>query len=258
MSCEFINCGALRARLDEATGQGVAVAILDSGIDGAHDAFADAAFHAWDVVDQRGGFAVVPNPDAVPQDTLGHGTMCAGIIHKIAPKATLHAVKLLDHATPNTPAKLVKCLEWAIDQKLDVVSMSLASVNASRNTMADLLQVVERAWYQGMLLVASTDNVQKRGLPGDFAAVIGVDFQHFEDFRSFNWFETRAVEMEAKGVYVEAPMPGNSWTKTTCTSIACPHVAGLLALLREIAPGLTPFQARTYLHALRANSNPTA
>ncbi len=253
MSCtEFIDCAALTARLDAATGEGVTVAILDSGIDGAHDAFANATFQAWDVVEQRGGFQVLPNTDEVPQDTLGHGTMCAGVIHQIAPKATLHAVKLLDHATPNTPNKLVSCLEWAIEQQIDVVSMSLASVNASRNTMAELLKVVERAWHQSMLLVASTDNVQKRGLPGDFAAVIGVDFQHFEDFRSFNWF-ARSVEMEAKGVYVEAPMPGNAWTKTTCTSIACPHVAGLLALMREVVPGLTPFQARTFLHALRAN-----
>jgi hypothetical protein len=59
--------------------------------------------------------------------------------------------------------------------------------------------------------------------------------------------------MEAKGVYVEAPFPGNQYIQTTCTSIACPHVTGLVARLLSSMPGLTSFQIKTLLLAARSN-----
>jgi subtilisin len=59
--------------------------------------------------------------------------------------------------------------------------------------------------------------------------------------------------MEAKGVYVVAPFPGNTYVSTTCTSIACPHVTGVVARLLSTMPGLTSFQVKTLLMAARSS-----
>ena len=247
---ELIDRKKVMELIEQGTGKGVRVGILDSGVDFTHPAIADAEHKSVEVREHQGEMVCLEAPG---NDVLGHGTMCAGVIHGIAPEAALYNLKILDETGNNSPAKVICGIQWAIAHDLHVLNLSLASVNMSRNTIVDMLYWVEKAYYKGMILIAATDNRQKRGFPGDYTAVIGVDFQHFPDFRSFNYYLGKAVELEAKGVYVEAPFPGNQYIKTTCTSIACPHVTGLAARLLSSLPGLTPFQMKTLLLAVRSN-----
>jgi subtilisin len=237
--------------IDQGTGKGVKVGILDSGVDFTHPAIAAAPHRSFEIRESQGGFVY---REASGTDVLGHGTMCAGVIHRIAPEADLYNIKTLDENGQNSPAKVICGIQCAIDNNLQVVNLSLVSLNMSRNTIVDMLYWVEQAYYKGIILVAATDNKQKRGFPGDYSSVIAVDFQHFPDFKTFNYYLGKAVEMEAKGVYVEAPFPGNRYIQTTCTSIACPHVTGLVARLLSSMPGITPFQVKTLLLAARSNS----
>lgn len=251
---QLIDRNKVMELIAQGTGKGVKVGILDSGVDFTHPAIADAAHQSFEVREYQGGFV---SREAPGTDVLGHGTMCAGVIHSIAPEAELYNIKTLDEAGQNSPAKVICGIQCAIDNDLHVLNLSLVSVNMSRNTIVDMLYWVDKAYYKGMILVAATDNRQKRGFPGDYASVIAVDFQHFPDFRSFNYYLGKAVEIEAKGVYVDAPLPGNQYIKTTCTSIACPHVTGLVARLLSSMPGLTPFQMKTLLLAARSNGQET-
>ena len=236
--------------IDQGKGKGVKVGILDSGVDFTHSALAGCVHRSFEVRESRGNLVALEGPGT---DVLGHGTMCAGVIHRIAPEAELYNIKTLDERGQNSPAKVICGLQCAIAQGLHVLNLSLVSLNMSRNTIVDMLYWVEKAYYNGMILVAATDNRQKRGFPGDYSSVIAVDFQHFQDFRSFNYYPGKSVEMEAKGVYVEAPFPGNSFVSTTCTSIACPHVTGVVARLLSSMPGLASFQVKTLLMAARSN-----
>lgn len=236
--------------IERGTGKGVKVGILDSGVDFTHSALADSTHRSFEVRESQGNFTAVEAPGT---DVLGHGTMCAGVIHGIAPEAVLYNIKTLDERGQNSPAKVICGIQCAIAQGLHVLNLSLVSLNMSRNTIVDMLYWVEKAYYNGMILVAATDNKQKRGFPGDYSSVIAVDFQHFPDFRSFNYYLGKPVEMEAKGVYVEAPFPGNIYVSTTCTSIACPHVTGVVARLLSSMPGLTSFQVKTLLMAARSS-----
>jgi subtilisin family serine protease len=247
---QVINREKILELIDGGSGKGVKVGILDSGIDFTHPAIADAVHRSFEVREFQGGFIAREGPGT---DVLGHGTMCAGIIHEIAPEAELVNIKTLDERGQNSPGKVIRGLELAIAQGLHVLNLSLVSLNMTRNTIVDMLYWVEKAYYNGITLVAATDNKQKRGFPGDYSSVIAVDFQHFPDFRSFNYYLGKTVELEAKGVYVQAPFPGNTYISTTCTSIACPHVTGLVARLLSSMPGLTPFQVKTFLMAARAN-----
>lgn len=247
---QLIDRNKVMELIDRGTGKGVRVGIVDSGVDFTHPAIADAEHQSFEIREHGGGFV---HEEAPGSDVLGHGTMCAGVIHGIAPEAKIVNIKALDESGLNSPAKVICAIQCAIANDLHILNLSLVSVNMSRNTIVDMLYWVEKAFYKGMILVAATDNRQKRGFPGDYTSVIGVDFQHFPDFRSFNYHLGKAVELEAKGVYVEAPFPGNQYIKTTCTSIACPHVSGLVARLLSSMPGLTPFQIKTLLMAIRSN-----
>ena len=236
--------------IERGTGKGVKVGILDSGVDFTHSALADSTHRSFEVRESQGNFTAVEAPGT---DVLGHGTMCAGVIHGIAPEAVLYNIKTLDERGQNSPAKVICGIQCAIAQGLHVLNLSLVSVNMSRNTIVDMLYWVEKAYYNGTILVAATDNKQKRGFPGDYSSVIAVDFQHFPDFKSFNYYPGKPVEMEAKGVYVVAPFPRNTYVSTTCTSIACPHVTGVVARFLSTMPGLTSFQVKTLLMAARSS-----
>lgn len=238
--------------IDQGTGKDVKVGILDSGVDFTHPAIAAAAHKSFEIRESQGNFVAREGPGT---DVLGHGTMCAGVIHEIAPNAELYNIKTLDERGQNSPAKVICGIQCAIAQGLKVLNLSLVSVNMSRNTIVDMLYWVEKAYYSGITLIAATDNKQKRGFPGDYSSVIAVDFQHFPDYKTFNYYLGKPVEIEAKGVYVQAPFPGNTYISTTCTSIACPHVTGLVARLLSSMPELTPFQIKTLLMAARANGD---
>ena len=88
------------------------------------------------------------------------------MIHKIAPEAELYNIKTLDERGQNSPAKVICGIECAIAQGLHVLNLSLVSLNMSRNTIVDMLYWVEKAYYNGMILVAATDNKQKPGVSG--------------------------------------------------------------------------------------------
>jgi hypothetical protein len=245
---DLIDRAKVLELLERGTGKGVRVGILDSGVDFSHPAFDQVEHRSFEVT-ERGGTYVVEETSGA--DYIGHGTMCAGVIHEIAPEAELYNIKILDENGNNSPSKVMSGIQCAIAKELHILNLSLVSVNMSKNTIADMLSCVERAYYKGIILVAATDNRQKCGFPADYSSVIAVDFQHFPDFRQFNFKLGMATEIEAKGVYIKAPMPGNKYTITSCTSIACPHITGIAARLLSSIPNLTPFQLKTLLFELR-------
>jgi len=157
-----------------ATGRGVGVAVIDTGIDGAHPDFrgTDGA--------SRVTASVVINPDATtPGDSYGHGTHVAGIIAGdsgrraaddpmadryvgIAPDATLIAVKISDEDGNATVLDAIYGLQFAVDHKTDlgirVVNLSLSSTVAESARTDPLDAAVEAAWSNGLVVVAAAGN----------------------------------------------------------------------------------------------------
>ena len=118
------------------TGQGVVVAVIDSGVNYNH---LDLADHLWDGGDEypNHGYDFVNN-DNNPMDDHGHGTHCAGTLcgdgtagqqTGIAPDATLMCVKVLGSGGGGTTARICNGMQWAVEQGCDLMSMSLGSKN---------------------------------------------------------------------------------------------------------------------------------
>ncbi len=118
-------------------GQGVLVAVIDSGVNYNH---ADIADHLWDGGDDfpHHGWDFANNDDD-PMDDYGHGTHCAGIVcgdgtaglrTGAAPEATLMCIKCTDNEGHSTSVDMVKGMEFAVEHGCDVISMSMGVAQA--------------------------------------------------------------------------------------------------------------------------------
>jgi subtilisin family serine protease len=141
----------------------VRVAIIDSGVYAAHP-------HVQGVA---GGISLVRG--AEPGDYIdrnGHGTAVAAAIREKAPAADLFAVKIFDRALAASAGDLAAAIEWAAEQCVDVINLSLGTTNASH---AERLQAaVTTARKAGAATVAASDQAGLPSLPGSLEGVIAV------------------------------------------------------------------------------------
>lgn len=246
---DLVATSRLRDLVESGTGRGVRIGILDSGVASHLPQLNGRVLSNHEVVeDRRGGTRVIPLEHGV--DAIEHGTACAYIIHRHAPDAELHSVRVIGRSHLATTGKLLAALEFAVEQNWDILNLSLGT-EASYERISRL---ADRAHYRGQLWIAAKDNKRRRaGYPAGLASVVGVDMDHFENPLTFRYHNGRETEVEAAGVYVEAPTSSGGWQQFTGTSFACPQISGIAARLRQHLPGLTPFQFKAALSALRQN-----
>ncbi len=253
---EWINVDELRTRISTATGEGVVVAILDTGIDTKHPGIPSEAILKSVQIECSGRSTEVRELDtasltSAELDPVGHGTACAGIILQHAPAVKLLNVRVIGADATGTGDQFVAGMKWAISEaepRPDIVNLSLGTMH--RQFAAPLLDLVEQAYYQGTILVAAGPNIHGISFPSKFSSLIAVDNEAFDDPFEFQYHSSQPVEFSASGIYVRAPDSGGSYRLWTGTSFACPHVTAAVARLRSIDPSLTAFQIKTLLHAL--------
>ena len=234
------------------TGRGVKVAIIDSGVDNAHPAVGGAV-RGWvePVADAQGAITYNTAPH---EDVFGHGTACAGVIHRIAPEAELYSVRVLGAGLTGRAAIFAEGLRWAIDNGMQVVNLSLGTT--IRDYFYLLHELVDRAYYRGTVLVTAANNMPVPSAPSLYAAVVSVacyDGATEGDPLSFYCNPTPPVEFGAPGIDVRLAWLGGGYITGTGNSFAAPHMTGIVALLRSKHPHLTPFEAKTLLRALARN-----
>lgn len=246
-----IDQARLRDYLETGTGKGVKVGILDSGVASDLPELNGSVAGNYEVVERGHRKPSIVELDR-GEDVIEHGTACAYIIHQHAPAAELHSIRVIGRTHSATSQRLLAALEFAVEQEWDILNLSLGT----ESSYEQLARLADRAYYQGMLWIAAKDNKRNRvGYPAGLASVVGVDMDYFEDASAFRFYPGRVTEVEACGVYVNAPTPSGRWQQFTGTSFACPQVTGLAARLREHFPDLTPFQLKSALAALRENQD---
>ncbi|MEX2577690.1 MAG: S8 family serine peptidase [Verrucomicrobiales bacterium] len=242
----------LRSLLEEGTGKGVRVGILDSGIESRLPELQGAVVASYDVAERRGR-----GPEVVPMkrgdDLTGHGTACAYIVHQQAPDAEIYDLRVVGEGMDSTSEKLIAALSFAGREGWDILNLSLGTdQNYER-----LSRLADAAFYAGAIWVAARDGkLDRANFPASFPSVVGVDMDYFEDPTRFRFFPDNPIEVEASGVYVEAPSPDGGTHRFTGSSFACPQVAGIAARLRGHFPSMSAFQFRTALAALCENPPP--
>ncbi len=233
-----------------ADGEGVRVAVVDSGVDADHPLLGDCVDrHAGVAFSVVGGEVV--RSDGPHDDAFGHGTACAGIVHRLAPKARVTSVKVLGQGLRGKAGAFLAGLTWAVDEGFDVINLSLGT--RKRDWALAFHDVCDRAYFGNSFVVTAANNVQRRSFPSLYASVTSVACNLGDDPFRFHFNPEPPTEFLARGIDVEVAWLGGETIRTTGNSYAAPHIAGLAALIRSKHPGLRPFQVKTVLWATAAN-----
>lgn len=155
------------------TGRGVRIAIIDSGVHPDHPHI-DAARLAGGVTVAKDGTVAPPEEDegGVPLDRLGHGTAVTAAIQEKAPDAHCLSVRVFHDSLKTTAAALIVAIDWCVDQRVDLINLSLGSTNSAHRD--GFARAVERARAAGALLIAAREANDIACYPGALPQVVGV------------------------------------------------------------------------------------
>lgn len=241
---------ATRTDRSAATGAGIRVAVLDTGLDLGHP-----DFKGRDIV--TGSF--VEGQDV--QDGHGHGTHVIGTScgprqaesgpgYGIAFEASIYAGKVLGDDGSGSDSGILSGISWAISHGCSVVSMSLGAATTPGQPFSEAFErVAQRAMARGTLIIAAAGNESQRsagviapvGHPANCPSIMAVgaiDSQEaIADFSSATVDQIGQVDIVGPGVDVYSSWPGEErYRELSGTSMATPHVAGVAALLAQQTP----------------------
>jgi len=247
-------------------GDGTSVAVLDTGVDADHPDI-DLAENGWAYFDEDGN-----EVDAEPFDPDGHGTHVSGTVAGgaasglhigVAPETDLYNAKVLDNG--GTWAQIVAGMEWAVAQDVDVINMSLGVTGYFDN----MIEPVQNATEMGTIVVSSAGNSGSgtSGTPANVYEAFSVGasdssgdiagFSSGERIRTQDawmaWWLTEdwpinyyVPDVAAPGAGVLSAQPNGEYAFFSGTSMASPHTAGAVALLRSAVDGLSIDEIKSY------------
>ena len=145
-------------------GHGLRVAVIDSGVNLGHP----------HICARTTGVVLDPaTPGAPADDEVGHGTAVMAAIQEKAPAAEYFAIKLFGIALRTSTRLLIEALEWTIEQRMDLVNLSLGTPNPEYR--GELQRLVELAGCAGVVLLAARHTGTQPAYPGSLEGVISVD-----------------------------------------------------------------------------------
>jgi subtilisin family serine protease len=212
-------------------GEGVKVAILDSGFKNDHPEFSSLRKNTWSVFGN--------NQDMT--DTVGHGTHCAGIIGAqgermlgIAPACELLITKVYHQDQDLSVENVMAGIEWASAQGADIVSMSLAFSEDFPGL--DKLHSVIKKHAQKIIFVAAAGNFgeveeEVNQYPAAFPECISVGALSRQGNRYYRSNISRNLTLVAPGENILSTYVDPLYKELSDTSFATPLVSGVMALL---------------------------
>jgi subtilisin len=230
------------------TGAGVRVGVVDSGLEVSHPLLAGRVAQSVAVELEDGEPRVVPDDGA---DLYGHATACGGIILGMAPEVELVSIRVLGADLRGKGAAFAAGLEWAIEQGIQVLNLSLSS--KSELLLQVFHDLVDRAYFRGQILVSAANNVPAASYPSLFSSVFSVAAHGEPDPWRLYYNPAPPVEFGAWGVDVPMAWKDGGTTVATGNSFAAPHVAAMAALILSKHPGLRPFEVKAVLAAVADN-----
>jgi len=267
--------------------RGVVIAVIDTGVDYTHR---DLAANAWrnpgeiagDGIDNDGNGFVddvfgwdFANRDADPMDDNGHGTHVAGTIGAVGGNGTgvvgvnwqvsIMALKFLSGSGSGSTSGAIGAINYATRMKRDFGVNVVATNNSwgGGGFSTSLRDAIAAGGRAGILFVAAagndgTNNDVTPHYPSNYTddAVISVAATDRSNrLASFSNFGVASVDVAAPGASITSTLPGNRYGSYSGTSMATPHVAGIVGLMAAANPAATAAEIRT---AILSTTTPVA
>jgi subtilisin family serine protease len=261
---EDVQWSVKKVRADEVwqtfkiDGRGVVVGVLDTGIDGEHEAFKDKVLAFRDFTADN---------SQTPVDKQGHGTHVSGSIAGlggvgVAPGANLIVARVFDSKGGTTTDVLLNAMQWMLDpdgnpETNDAPRLVNNSWGSDDSTNRTFWVAVENWVTAGILPVFAAGNNGmwggKVGTPAGFphswavAATTKTDtLAYFSSQGPIAWDGETLMkpDISAPGADIISCAIGGGYVSNSGTSMACPHMAGVAALMYQADPTLTIEQVR--------------
>lgn len=207
-------------------GTGVKVAILDSGVNKNHEDLKGQIIKEINMI----------NPKKSAEDNFNHGTAIAGIIAAkdnnigikgIASGAKLYSVKILDENGDGTLNNLIKGIDWAIQQKVDIMNLSFGLDTDNPK----LKNIIDKAVKSGIIIVAASGNnyIKNADYPARYENVISVGSID-ENLSKAKFSSIGKIEFSAPGKNILSTDNKGNYSLFNGTSFSAAYITGLIAL----------------------------
>jgi subtilisin family serine protease len=237
-----------------ATGEGVTVCVVDSGVERAvlEEKFRGRGQPLHPI---EGGLFTADQPEPLPYEgrqSTPHGTTVADILLTLAPRVRLYSADVFGPRGSCEVEVVIRALHWAIEVwGCKVINLSLGIPEPRLQQAArrqQLQRAVEEAYYKDVLVFAAAHNEHPftRSYPAAFAPpLLSVDKALFDDPLRFAYRLSQSIEFQAHGRGYLGP-----FAQEPATSWAAPHLAGIAARILSLRPGLKPFEMKAILYWL--------
>jgi len=240
---KVLNPSGLYSYVDTASGSGVTVYVIDTGIYIGNTDFGGRAVWGTNTVDSK------------TTDGNGHGTHCAGTIgvttYGLAKQVQLKAVKVLSDSGSGSTAGVISGIEWAVKDKK---GPAVGSMSLGGGKSAAMNSATSNAVTQGLVMVVAAGNDNKDACnysPASTPEAITVAASDNKDTKAtFSNFGT-CVHLFAPGVQITSTWIGSPSAINTIsgTSMACPHVAGQVAKYLQTNPTAKASAVKAWLES---------
>ncbi|MHC5745661.1 MAG: S8 family peptidase [Nostoc sp.] len=263
------------------TGKGVVVAVVDTGVDYNHE---DLTNNIWTNTKEIAGNGIDDDGNGYIDDNYGwnfadqnnntlddngHGTHVSGTIAGennnygvtgIAYDAKIMPVKALDSSGSGSYSSISKGIRYAVDNGANVINLSLGGASSNRT----LESAINYASSKGVIVVmaAGNDGDSSPDYPARYASKSGIAVGAVDKNNNLADFSNRSgtnpiAYVTAPGVKVYSSVPNNQYATYSGTSMAAPHVAGIVALMLSANSNLTDAQVRQIVTETAGNSTQT-
>lgn len=227
----------VNAAMNYASGDGVMVAVLDTGI-GSHDAFDGKVVPGgFNFVDNNGDVSDVAtgvdtNGNGVPDQLVGHGTFVSGLVLLTAPNARILPIKVLDADGVGNTFTIAAGIYYAAAQHANIINLSLSSTTPSQ-IIANAIAEVRSASDVVVVAAVANDGSAAPSYPAAFPGVVSVaaidaanNRAGFSNYGSY-------VMLGAPGVSLTSTLPDGTYGMASGTSFSAALVSGVAALVES-------------------------